>query len=408
MWFRKSVLLLSVLALLAVSCEWEGYVDPGPVEPRITVLNVPEKYETIQAAIEAAQDGDTIIVAAGTYRDFGNRDLRFGGKALLLRSADGPSSTIIDCQGSQSNPRRGFIIDDKVDSNTVVEGFTIINGYATDESYRKGWGGAVYTEFSSPKFVNCVFQECKAQYGGAVACRTAGTIFVDCVFYLNEATGDGGGIVAEGNADVKIRNCRFQYNNAESRGGAVNLTNASAYVQSSRFINNRATDPGYGGAFFLQSSSPTLDDCIFFRNLGSDGAVLYCVKDASPTVKNCTLLKNSSSDEGASAISCNSGSAPRINYCLIAENGSGPAILVTDINNIPSLACTNIFGNTGGDWTGPIAGRDTLAGNLFEDPLFCGSPVTEDARLDHESPCWPDNNSCKTQIGAFVESCDSL
>ncbi|MCP4711722.1 MAG: hypothetical protein GY869_24145, partial [Planctomycetes bacterium] len=61
---------------------------------------VPSEYGTIQAAIDAAIDGDTIIVADGTYRGEGNRDIDFLGKAITVRSENGAEGCIIDCEGT--------------------------------------------------------------------------------------------------------------------------------------------------------------------------------------------------------------------------------------------------------------------------------------------------------------------
>ncbi|MCH8807157.1 MAG: hypothetical protein IH986_13870 [Planctomycetes bacterium] len=87
---------------------------------------------TIQAGIDARVTGDTVIVADGTYTQFGHRDLDFGGRDLVLGSAAGnPILCVIDCQASQSNPHRGFLFRSGETSATVVDGFTAMGGLQT-------------------------------------------------------------------------------------------------------------------------------------------------------------------------------------------------------------------------------------------------------------------------------------
>lgn len=79
---------------------------------------------TIQAGIDTAIDGDTVLVADGTYTGDGNKNLDFTSKLITLCSEHGPVNCIIDCEGSG----RGFSFDDGETSTSVLDGFTITNG----------------------------------------------------------------------------------------------------------------------------------------------------------------------------------------------------------------------------------------------------------------------------------------
>jgi hypothetical protein len=90
-----------------------------------TVRRVPSEYPTIQEAVDTCEDGDTVLVASGIYSGPGNA-LVIVRKSITLRSEQGPSNCIIDCQGELGSPA-GFGVVFGVSS--VLDGFTITNGY---------------------------------------------------------------------------------------------------------------------------------------------------------------------------------------------------------------------------------------------------------------------------------------
>jgi hypothetical protein len=105
----------------------------------------------IQSAIDAASDGDTIMVAPGTYTGSGNMELDFTGKSIVLRAhkgrhkKKGRDKAIIDCQGSG----RAVALEGIKGIFAVLEGFTI-RGANADV------GGAIRTENSRVMLKDCV------------------------------------------------------------------------------------------------------------------------------------------------------------------------------------------------------------------------------------------------------------
>jgi hypothetical protein len=122
----------AILILLAVGT---GFADQ---------LYVPSvQYVTIQSAIDDANNGDVVIVADGTYTGSGNKEIDFAGKAITVRSENGPDSCIIDC----GNSGRDFYFHSGEDVNSVVEGFSVLNATQGVHCYQ-----------SSPVIENCFFK----------------------------------------------------------------------------------------------------------------------------------------------------------------------------------------------------------------------------------------------------------
>ncbi len=118
------------------------------------ILRVPSQYWNIQMGIDAAFDGDTVLIADGVYIGAGNKNLDFGGRAIVVMSENGPDNCIIDCE----NQYRAFYFHTSEDSNSVVEGLSIINGY-----YYIGAG--INCSSSSPTIKNCIIRNNQAHGG---------------------------------------------------------------------------------------------------------------------------------------------------------------------------------------------------------------------------------------------------
>ena len=116
---------------------------------------------------------------------------------------------------------------------------------------------------------------------------------------------------------------------------------------------------------------------------------------------NNTIAQCASS--AGAAIRCDSSSIT-IENCIIALNGC-PAIASDD--SIPQISCTDVFGNTGGDWIGAIADQAALNGNMSVNPFFC-SPALSDFHLADSSECSSLNNDCGQLVGALGVNCEGF
>ncbi|MDA3895449.1 MAG: right-handed parallel beta-helix repeat-containing protein [Desulfobacteraceae bacterium] len=159
------------------------------------VINVPAEYTTIQAAIDVSVDGDTILVADGTYEGAGNVNSDFAGKAITVKSVNGPANCIIDGK----NQNRGFYFHSGEGNNSVISGFTIKNGFSPSK------GGGILFINSSPSIINCIITEISFGYG--LFCENSSPSLNNCVVRNNIE----GGIYCENSSPV-IMNCTISEN----------------------------------------------------------------------------------------------------------------------------------------------------------------------------------------------------
>lgn len=245
---RLAVMLASViLAAVAVDCSDQDRASITPI-PQDVIMVTPDglgDYPTIQEAVDAADSKSVVELAPGVYRGEGNRDVDLRGKRLVVRAADAePSRTIIDCEGSEKDPHRGFSFTSGEGPDCILQGLTIINGYVPPSEHPtlENMGGGALCYQSSPILRNCRCQGCAAGYGGAVYCWECAPEFIGCSFEGNHGAFFGGGIHLA-TASATLTACAFDSNSA-SYGGGVAITHRSAYVVECTFTGNQAGEGG--------------------------------------------------------------------------------------------------------------------------------------------------------------------
>jgi len=249
-----------------------------------------------------------------------------------------------------------------------------------------------------PPVTDCIFIGNEADsHGGALRCNNSDILINDCVFIDNNAPNGGGGAVdcSYGSSPL-FRNCDFEGNNA-AWGGAISCrADSSPIIRDSRFTNNSATgDLGFGGAVFSDfEATPLFSNSTFYGNNAVYGGALASFQDAETNLESCTVAGNSAEISGG-GLFCHD-SSPRVTNSIIAfQDGTG---IAAQGAAVPVITCTDLFGNSQGDWVGNIADQSWVQDNLSVDPSFCSDNPGQDLEfsLQDDSPCGPDANSCGT------------
>ncbi len=252
----------------------------------------PNSGMTIQQAIDSANSGDIIEVAAGTYTGPGNWDLDFRGKRITLRSANGPGSTTILCGVGH----RGFYFHQGETSDSVLSGFTIRGGRLSGSSTL---GGGIYCEEAGPTIINCVVEDCAAGLGGGIAALGGRPTFLGCTIRNCTATSAGSGLYLF-DAEATFAGCTISNNSGSARGGGVYASGVTLDATFSNCVisDNRAIAGGgvlaerFAG--WGQQCSVSIVNCTIVRNrltsVGSAGGV--DAGDAEVTIRNSIVWDN--------------------------------------------------------------------------------------------------------------------
>jgi len=169
-------------------------------------IRVPADAPTIQGGINAAMNGDTVLVAPGTYFE----NISFGGKAITVKSEQGPEVTIMNAVHSNDSAV-SFVASEGLSS--ILSGFTITRG--------------------------------NASFGGGIAIRGASPTIVNNIIYRNQACGGGAGIfmlqsgaVIDGNEIIE--NLAQQNCTAMNGVGIFVFDAVGAQISGNRISSNSA------------------------------------------------------------------------------------------------------------------------------------------------------------------------
>ncbi len=328
-----------------------------------STIHVPQDQPTIQAGLNAAANGDFVLVAPGTYTGSGNKNLDFGGRTITLASVNGAAVTIIDCQGSG----RGMLFDSGETQSASVYGFTIRNGVAPG-TFPNNSGGGIYCNGGSPTIAGCVIENNSAGWGGGgIHCNNASPLILDNIIQNNTAGYAGGIGVVAGNPQI-VDNTIVNNRGARFDGGGVYFRNSTSAELDGNYIAGNTCNWN-GGGIFLIGSSPLITNNVILDNQASDdGGGIYCQNFSSPRIVNNTLVANSASTGG--------GLAARLACFPTVAN----TILWGDSPNEITTQAFSAVTATFCDIEGGFAGQ----GNINADPLFV---TAGDYHLDNISPC---------------------
>jgi len=339
----KKLTFLFACLLLAIPCSAEVITvdDDGPAD-----------FNKIQAAVDAAGNGDIIIVADGTYASEGWQNkpvIDFLGKAVTVRSENGPENCILY--------RGDYVVSFQSGETpaSVLSGFTITGADP---------GGGICCYDSSPTIMNNIITGNWSEYGlGAVWLHNSSAIVVGNIISGNAVYGPCAGIFCcHGSAGTITNNTivdndgssqYFPYNGAVHctddstatitncilwNNGDYDLYNCSATYSCiehpSGGIGNINADPMFvslaGGDYHLQPDSPCID-------AGNNSAVLPSMVvdlDGNSRITNGTV------DMGAYEF----GSTPPLSTLFVdsratgANNGSSWADAFADLQEALSVA----------------------------------------------------------------------
>ena len=331
------------------------------------VLEVPGEYGTIQAAIDAASDGDTVLVSAGTYFE----GISFLGKEITVESVSGSADTTIHGDGLTVSIVR---CNNGETANSVLRGFRLYKGVSGTQDFTESayLGGGMYIREASPTVEDVIFEECRSGTGGGLYAIWSDSQIIDCTFLRCISDSNSGAAQAFFNG-VTFEGCDFIENWCSDYGGAVHA------IQGYHVFNN---------CTFLRNGGPYYSDTITYCDDG--GAISWdtFANDSLPelprlTITNCLMEGNRSSQEGG-------GLWVKAGYDSV--DMSGTVICGNSLDNV-SGRITDLGGNTVCDCEGDFNGDGIVNGADFGALLAAWGPCAD---------CPEDLNGDGTVSGADV------
>ncbi len=382
----------------------------SPLQSR--VIHIPGDVRTIRHGILVAEDGDTVLVAPGTYHE---RNISFLGKAITVTGTDPAdsavvASTVVDA-GSTG---RVFLFYSGEDSASVLTGLTITGGYI---GFDQG-GAGIWCSSASPTITHNIVTGNLASDGGGIDCYgSSSPRITDNIIMGNHADEGGGGIRSYIFSSPTIVRNVIRGNTAGIGGGGIRCFDSSPVISNNILSGNSAY---WGGAIYCFNEGvppfPGISNNLIQENSAHSGGGIYC-NFSSPAILNNTITENSAAIGGG--ITSFQSASPAVTNTILWGNdaATGPEIYVGDLEN-PSAITIRYCDVEGGITSIHVESGSTLdwgEGMIDADPLFIsfrGFPCL----LNRGSPCidtgdpaledgfdWPQwyRNDPRSDMGAY-------
>jgi predicted outer membrane repeat protein len=274
-----------------------------------TVIHIPQDESTIQAGIDAAVDGDTVLVQPGTYVEnieIDGKNITIGSLTLTTGDTTYVSETIIDGNSDESV----ITFEYAEDSTAVLNGFTITNGSAENR------GGGIYCYYSKLSIINIIMNGNTAFSGGGICCYHSDLDVYNVTICENTVRSFGGGIDCR-YSNMNLSRVTIYGNTTERNGGTIDchdsniyLSNVTIYANTGNGIDcdystlnlsnvkicgNTSGEYSEGGGICCDRSDLNLSDVTISENTADEGGGIYFGNKSSATFDTehrCNIFSN--------------------------------------------------------------------------------------------------------------------
>ena len=345
-----------------------------------STIHVPAQQPTIQDGINAAKNGDKVLVAPGTYTE----NINFMGKAITVTSSGGPKVTIID--GNAVAPVAVFVTGEGPDS--VLSRFTLKNGFASFEYQYQG--GGVSISSASPTITKNVITNNASSdgYGGGVGIYFGSPIISDNVISNNYGQ-FGGGMSILGTSNAQLLNNTITGNTAGNGAAAILDGAANVFIEDNKILSNSATGGQGGGFYIVNESDEIIVQNLFANNIASSGSQIYSLIPESQkgfALINNTFVSAPNGDADAAVIADGFNTNVLIENNIIYAVGDNAALLCNPIyQDGPPIVEFNDAFNPSISYGDSCSGFSGINGNISGDPKLAN--VAKDSyQLKSDSP----------------------